>query len=385
MKVLFVANAILDSDDPGFAGGDIRFISIAKKLQERGHDIHLLGTEGGRKLCNKFGLDVTLHAMEGGHTSKGRIAFIFRTIRSFFSLPATLDSFANGVVFSTNEMLCDVMPALRLKLRGRARIRWGTVVHWLPPFPPWRRKESSLINSTLFFINERLSVILANRFSDALLAVSTSTAKQLYEFGANVRKVKTVACGVDYDRIRCIAERTKTKIYDAVFMKRLQAVKGVFDVVEIWEMVVKSKPDAKLLIIGEGIDGEAARKMVTERKLGGNIEFAGVIFDEVEKFSKISASELFLLPTYEENWAIVIGEAMAAGTPVVAYGLPELKEVWEGQFESIEIGDKVEFSERIVSLLGSRKSMSEKSKRGLLFAKKYDWETIAKNELESVL
>lgn len=385
MKILFIANAILDGENPGFAGGDVRFIEIAKHLQKQGHEIHLLSTHGGATLCKKFGLNVILHTIAGTGWVRGRLAFIIRALKCIFVLPETLRNFNEGVVYSANEMVFDVIPALRLKLMNKGNITWATVVHWLPPFPPWKRKESTLINSTMFFINERLSVFLANKYADTLLPVSSPTAKQLQDFGANMTKVHTVECGVNCGEIHEIVEKVKEKKYDAVFMKRLQAVKGIFDVIEIWEMVVREKTDAKLLVIGDGIDGQRAREMVIAKGLEKNIHFAGVIYDSKDKFTRIAESKLFVLPSYEENWAIVIGEAMAAGTPVVAYGLPELVGVWGDSFVHIPLGDKQAFAKKIVELIASPSLLKDLSRTGKDFVNKFDWQSIAERELWIIL
>lgn len=383
MKILFIANAIV-GESPGLSGGEVRFIEIAKSWADKGHKIHLMSAKGGERLCNNFGLEVTLHNISDSKKT-GRFTFILRALKSLFFLPVSLKDFKEGLIYSTNEMLVDVIPALRLKLGNRRDIKWATVVHWLPPFPPWERKESTLFNSILFFINERLSVWLSNRFADVLLPVSPMTASQLNSVGANMKKVHPVECGVNYAEIMKIVRKVKEKRYDGVFMKRLQAVKGIFDLIEIWEMVVKAKPDAKLLVIGEGIDGEKAREMVRQKGLDKNIEFTGVIYDTKDKIRKIAQSKMFVLPSYEENWAIVIGESMACGTPVISYGLKELIDVWEDSFIRVPVGDKVSFAKKIISLLDTPATLDEISKKATEYVKRYNWHPIAEKELKIIL
>lgn len=379
MKILFIANTIF-GENPGLSGGEVRFIEIAKHWASKGHEIHLMSSGSGAKLCSKLGLPVILHTLSD---SKGvnTFAFICRAIKSLFFLPRSLDTFDEGIIYSTNEMIPDVFPALRLKLRNRNKIKWATVVHWMPPFPPWKRKEASVLNATLFFINERVSVWLANRFADVLLPVSTMTERQLFSARANRAKIRAVECGVAYDELRRIAATADYKTHDAVFMKRLQAVKGIFDLIEIWELVVKARPGARLVIIGEGIDGKKARDMVKTKGLERNIEFAGLICDLTAKMTCIANSRLFVLPTYEENWAIVIGEAMAAGTPVISYDLKELVDVWKDNFIRVPLGDKAHFANRIVQLLDSPDKLREISQKGIEYVKQYDWRVIAEKEL----
>jgi len=53
------------------------------------------------------------------------------------------------------------------------------------------------------------------------------------------------------------------------------------------------------------------------------VDFLGPILDATEKLRWISASRPRALPMHEESWPTAMGEAMAPGTPVVAYDLPE--------------------------------------------------------------
>jgi glycosyltransferase involved in cell wall biosynthesis len=383
-KALFIANGIL-GENPGLSGGETRFIEIAKSWEELGYEIHLLSSRGGERLCNQLGLKVVLHTFSNNTSSTGRGRLMLHALKSLFFLPKTLRDFS-GIVYSCNEMVFDVFPALHLKLRQGDFINWATVVHWMPPFPPWKRTQSTVLNSTLFFINERISVLIANRFADVLLAVSPMTSKQLRDWGAKNSKINTVECGVNYSQIRNIVGDIAPKHeYEAVFMKRLQAVKGIFDIIDIWELVLLQIPNAKLLIIGEGIDGEKAREIVKERRLGGSIEFAGVIYDPIEKFRKLASCKLFVLPTHEENWAIVIGEAMAAGVPVISYDLPELVDIWGDDMVSIPVHNKSAFAKMLIEMINDDAMRAIYSNKGLSAAKKYDWKEIGHAELATIM
>jgi glycosyltransferase involved in cell wall biosynthesis len=104
-----------------------------------------------------------------------------------------------------------------------------------------------------------------------------------------------------------------------------------------------------------------------------------------EKIKRLAQSKLFILPTYEENWAIVIGEAMASGTPVISYALEPLINVWGENVTFIPVGNKELFANKIVNLLNDNIYMNEICKVGIDFIKKFDWESIAEKELEYIL
>lgn len=383
MKILFIGVGTAD-ENSGLSGGDVRFFEIAKAWQAKGHEIHLLGSRGSQKLCSKLGLNVVLHnfsVIDGG----GRATAILLAFKTLFFSPI-LGSFMPDIVYSNNDIVFDIFPALKLKIKYGKKIKWVSIVHWLPPLP-WKRKQSKLRHSTLFFISERISIWLANFFADVLLPVSKSTEKRMREVGINMNKVSAVECGVNYSEIRSLTISIKEKKYEAVFMKRLQAVKGLFDLIDIWERVARSVPSARLIVIGSGIkeEVERAKKIIREKRLEKNIEFLGAIQDPKLKFTKLAESKIFILPTYEENWAIVVGEAMAAGIPVLAYDLKELEEVWEDNFIKIPLGNKDYFAQKILEIINSPEELDRISRKALDFVKKYDWSLVTKKEMDIIL
>lgn len=383
-QVLIIANSIV-GELPGLTGGEIRFIEIAKAWAKRGYEVHLSGSRGVRELCRRLGLEVTWHEVPVS-TYAGRLAFLVQFVRSFFSSKVTKD-FDEGIVYSPSEQIYDVIAGLLVKLRNPQKIKFVVVVHWLPPLRFWERKESFFLNSFLFLLSERLGLIAGGVFADKLLAVSKSTKEQTRAdlFGRFfIKKTVAVKCGVDFSRIRRVVKKAKGKKYDAIFLKRVQAVKGIFDLVQVWKDVVKRKPRANLIVVGSGIDEEKARAMVVKEKLEKNIIFLGTIYDFYSKFIKLAEARLFLLPSYEENWAIVIGEAMSAGVPVISYDLKELLDVWKDNFVSIPVGNKRYFAMKVLELLDDKEMRDDLSKKALKFVKQFDWEKIADEEMNSI-
>ena len=383
MKILIVANSIV-GDEPGVTGGESRFIELAKCWRKKGYEIHLMSGKGGKILCERMGLPVILHNISNG-TGVGRLEITLRFFKMLFHLSGLLSSFKEGIVYSGSEQVYDVLPGFFLKLFHPSKIRFGVATHWLPPILFWQRRNSNFLYSLMFLISERLGLFFANINADVLLPVSEDTLQDLRRSIFNRRPAHFVLCGVNLEEINSSVSGSGEKKYDAVFMKPLQRTKGIFDLVEMWAELVKSKPEANLLIIGEGIDGGEARKMTSEMGLERNIELAGVIYDPARKFKLLAQSKIFILPSYEENWAIVIGEAMAVGIPVVCYDLKELMAVWEDNVIYAKTGDKKDLLDKVTRLLendAERAKMAQKAKE---FVKKYSWDKIADTELSLIL
>ncbi len=383
-KILVIANGIFGKD-PGLSGGDVRFLEIVRRWHESGHEIHLLSSKEAEDVCGIFGFKPIMHVIPGP-AECNRITFITRAFQACLWSPAQLVGFNEGIIYSVNDSVFDSVPAWRIKLSLREKVKWAAVVHWLPPFPPWKRRKSTIMNSILFYVNERISIILIKFFADIALAVSDSTARQLVDFGLTKSKIVSVKCGVNFSEIRRIVSRIKIKKYEAIFMKRAQPVKGVFDFIKIWKRVIEVYPKAKLLIAGgEGGEEELLKQEIARAGLAKNIRSVGYLHSFKEKFTYMGQSRVFVLPSYEENWAIVIGEAMASRIPVIAYGLRELKQVWQSRVLWTSVGDTDKFAEAIITLLKSSKQRIQMVRNGLVFIKSLDWKTIARQELEKIV
>ena len=376
VDVLFIMNGIGSVGNlPGVSGGDVRWIEIAKRWQSRGHRIHVLTPAAGKRLCERLGLRATFHIFNV-RDEYSLNSYIQRFLKSG-CIPRSLRNF-EGIVYSTTEHFYDVFPAYKInKMKGNNI--WAAVVHWVAPL---KRKGTSLLNSTLFFLNQRMGFYYITKGADVVLAVSHNTTKQLRKLGLKAN-VFSVDAGVDYERIRELSTRVRVKRYDAVFMKRFDATKGVFDVVKIWKEVLKARPTAKLGMVGLGTK-DAMSKLYRLTEVCGaknSIDYLGPIYDFDSKISLLASSKLLVLPSYEENWAIVIGEAMAAGVPVLCYDLPEIRSIWMDRVVWVLKGDRKAFARKILEMLDDEKATSELPEKGSSFMKRYDWREIAENEM----
>ncbi|MGB9911205.1 MAG: glycosyltransferase family 4 protein [Microgenomates group bacterium] len=381
-KILFISSSINNKlMKSGITGGEVRLAKIMKGFLKKGWEVHFLTNGGGETFCNYFGLKGVINHNIGFKEGNSRFWVLALTFYLVLK-PIKIENF-EGVIYSANELLFDVIPAIRIKLNNKKN-KWVAVAHWMPPLKFWQRKKSTFLNSLLFMISERLSVFLIKYFADRVLAVSESTKRQLIEAGVKRNKVIAVDCGVDLKNIVKVISKIKNKKYDAVFMKRIQAVKGVFDLIEIWEKVVKYKPEAKLAIIGGGADNKEVLSLIKEKKLEKNIIFFGPIFDFEKKFKILASSKIFILPSYEENWAIVIGEALASKVPVICYDLKELREVWKDSVIYTPLGDTGKMAKKILELLHNSLKRKFLSKKGFEFVKRYEWNKIAKNEVKII-
>lgn len=102
-----------------------------------------------------------------------------------------------------------------------------------------------------------------------------------------------------------------------VFLSRLHAKKGLHVLTEAWPAVVaRAGVPARLVIVGDGeadyvepLRSEAARS-------GARVDWIGAQWGEA-KWPWLQGADVFCLPTFSENFGLVVSEALLVGTPVV--------------------------------------------------------------------
>mgnify|MGYP000960408225 CR=1 FL=1 len=329
-------------------------------------------------MCKKLGLEANFHILNDREPKNVILNYIVRSLNSTFFLPESLKKIEPNFVYSVTEHYYDVAPALILKKRFKCQ--WKAVIHWVAPI----KRNGNLLSNVLFYIQQRLGLMLIKNNADDILAVSTKTKDSLIQIGYNPLKIHAVACGVDLQRINeiYVKNRDNDKKYDAIFIKRFHSAKGVFDTIRIWEEVVKSKPNAKLILIGGGSEKilTSLQKIIKDKNLSKNIIIKGIIYDFEIKMKLIMQSKMFILPSYEENWAIVIGEALASRIPVICYDIPEIRPIWDKYVKWVEKGNITNFAEEIIKTLDEGTS-EDVNDLGREYMERYDWLKISNDEL----
>jgi len=386
MKVLYIFNGMIKNGDAvSVSGGDIRLLEIIK-YAPKGRETHLLTTPNGLEFLGKYDQPYDKAYVLNTSASAGLISNLKITWHALFFGRSGVKAYDGDVVYSSCEHIYDVLPALRLKWRNGCK--WYAVYHWVEDYP-WREKRGNtpFLPRYAYWLNRYIAGWLIKHFSDQILAVSDQTKEKLVAIKHIApSRIKAVYCGVEYKKICDIVDKhaNDKKIYDAVFMKRLNYGKGVLDLLKIWKEVVLVRPNARLAIIGDGGDDIIAlvRAYISSNGLEKNIDLLGVIYDVEKKFALINSSKVFLLPTHEENWAIVIGEAMASGVPIVVSKLKEIEPIWGDNVTWCNVGDIKEFAAAVLGLLDEPKKAKQQAAKAKSFIPRYDWETIARDELK---
>ena len=155
------------------------------------------------------------------------------------------------------------------------------------------------------------------RRASCIHATSEQEHDEIRDFGLK-NPIAIIPNGIDIPEV----DRYLTNATDAgrvvLSLGRIHPKKGLDRLVRAWAIVEAAHPDWRLRIIGPDELGHArelaalAANLKTQR-----VSIEGPVAGDA-KTSAYREADLFVLPTLNENFAITVAEALAAGTPVIA-------------------------------------------------------------------
>lgn len=100
-----------------------------------------------------------------------------------------------------------------------------------------------------------------------------------------------------------------------VYVGQLIERKGVKELINSWKNISEDiQKDILLLCAGDGVQKDELSDFIINNDIN-NIKLMGTI--EYEKLPSLyNAADVFIIPTLEDNWSLVVPEAMAAGLPI---------------------------------------------------------------------
>tara|TARA_R110001592_G_scaffold363394_1_gene687421 strand:- start:65243 stop:66283 length:1041 start_codon:yes stop_codon:yes gene_type:complete len=103
--------------------------------------------------------------------------------------------------------------------------------------------------------------------------------------------------------------------YVYVYLGRLVPIKGIQEMINAWISTMGLVKEASLLILGDGPERPIVEKII-EKSTCKNIVFSGELdYSDVPDY--LSLGDVFLMPTLQDNWSLVIPEAMSLGLPIL--------------------------------------------------------------------
>jgi glycosyltransferase involved in cell wall biosynthesis len=167
----------------------------------------------------------------------------------------------------------------------------------------------------------------------------------------------------------------------ALFLSRVHPKKGVLELVRAWSQVAPS--GWRLVIAGPDEGGHLAdvARLVKDLGVGASVALVGAVAG-AQKAAAYRDADLFVLPTFSENFGLVVAEALSFGLPVITTrGAPWADLETHGCGWWIDTGvEPLAAGLRAAMALTDeeRRAMGE---RGRVYVRRYDWDLIAEQTL----
>ena len=158
--------------------------------------------------------------------------------------------------------------------------------------------------------------------------------------------------------------------------------KGLQVLLEALPAIAERHPQVRLLVAGPGDVDEFRDALAPE--VAARVAFLGLVSEEVKARAFVSA-DLYVAPnTGGESFGIVLLEAMASGTPVLASDIEAFRRVVDdGRAGATFVNeDPADLARVAVALLDDAAERARLGREGLLRARQFDWETVAQRVVE---
>jgi D-inositol-3-phosphate glycosyltransferase len=236
--------------------------------------------------------------------------------------------------------------------------------------------------------------------SDALVAESPASKQHMVqEYGVDPARIQIIPCGVDTTLFRPQeAQQARQALALSpsaplvLFVGRLQPLKGLGTLLQAVHLVRQDYPTMQALIVGGGVDEDdiheaeelgRLRALVDRLDLGSQVAFIKAQPQELLP-QYYAAADVFVMPSHYESFGMVVLEAMACGTPVVASRVGGLAStvVHEQTGLLVPVGDAAGFAEAIRRMLTSPTLRAMCGHESLQRAQNYAWPRVVERNVQ---
>jgi glycosyltransferase involved in cell wall biosynthesis len=218
-------------------------------------------------------------------------------------------------------------------------------------------KEMSFVHRIITF---SLPKIISGKKKLVLISNSYAGKELFTELGFKPYAVRVIPNGIDFQKFkkgnknRILKELKLENKFVLGTVSRLTDVKNHEELLYLLKDLNKSYHNLVLLIVGDG------PLMSILKDLTKSLNLHNVIFTGNRKDIPdiLKAMDLFLFPSRSESWPNVVGEAMAAGVPVVVRDVGDVKHIVRHNYNGvIAESNSQSFKKEVIKLMNNKNKM----------------------------
>ncbi|MHB1575213.1 MAG: glycosyltransferase family 4 protein [Candidatus Dormibacteria bacterium] len=163
-----------------------------------------------------------------------------------------------------------------------------------------------------------------------------------------------------------------------LFLGRLEERKGLSTLLDAYQLLRQVRADCQLVVVGDGALRRGYERRVEEEGIP-DVRFMGFIPEEA-KPGYFTAADIYCAPnTGKESFGVILLEAMASGTPVVATAIDGFRQVLTDGREGILVppGNDGAMASALSFLLDHPEKRQEMGRAGTASAQGYAWPLVA--------
>lgn len=335
------------------AGTEIATYHLAEHLAQRGNEVHVITSQDE---------GLPEHSKENGF-------YIHRIAWSKIHIIGII-TFWVKLCLKIQKIKPDIVHAQSLPTGISA---WAAKKLLKIPYAVWGQGSDVYIPGR--FIRVTSKNILKN--ADAVLALTEDMKQRMLEI-CN-RDISVVPNGISPEKFNIKSgEKKKGNSKTIIFVGRLHPVKGVSYLIEAMAIVHREMTDAKLILVGDGVERSKLEELAEKLDLNSCIQFMGQVQQEIVP-TMLQQADLFALPSLSESFGIVNLEAMAASLPIVATNVGGIPDIIEEGVNGYLVNAKrpSEIADRILMLLRNDKLREEISANNREKANLFAWDNVA--------
>jgi glycosyltransferase involved in cell wall biosynthesis len=359
MRVLFMTTR--DPQNPGAAGGDIQAWEYARYLASSGHQVTFL-TSYFPGAPTQASVDGILVVRLGGVLSLWwqTCLYYLRHCRGQFDVVVE-EGFGGS----------------RIPRLAPLYVTEPIVTEWHQVHRDLLTAEYGKCLGAVFHLMERFTVFIHR---NCYVRVGTEGWRKAFtQIGFKVENVFVVPVSLREEWLVPPASSSREKTRTVIWLGKFRRYKCPHHAIEAMTEVITHVPEARLILAGRHGDLRYERQLrhaVNKAGLSQYVEFTFDL-DEVQKKSRLAAARVLVLPSSVEGFGIVVLEANACGTPVVASsGVPEevVRHGYNGlRYRFADIGD---LARNVVRLLKDDGLHARLSRNGLTFVERFAWRRV---------